>query len=330
MTEPLQAALSPDDSGVPEYAQRFYPWSRSLYGLSESNYRDYLDDVAVQELDDVAYGGERPRLNNKWYMEEVLADFLPQTLAYFDGAYLLWGAENGISQPCVLKPTNGTQGDGVAICPNGLTVEEIDGIRSQHYEFIIQQYVQQHSYAEKIWPHCLNTMRLHMIHDDEPYMVAAVHKWGTLHSGHLDNFSQGGVTTQILLDDGMLWWTREDRTKLSERYGWDPEVKGSARMPRFPESDRLAVHPESKAVIFGQRIPFWDETVTLANNVMWRVSDEITYAGLDVAVTENGPVLIEINAWPGVHLLQMHGGLLRDERYKNYVKQVLGDRYVQC
>lgn len=73
-------------------------------------------------------------------------------------------------------------------------------------------------------------------------------------------------------------------------------------------------HPDTNAKLLGQTVPMWDQVLELANNCA-PIFAPVRYQSMDVAITENGPVLIEINTGGGFDLPQLATGegFLTDE-----------------
>ena len=62
-------------------------------------------------------------------------------------------------------------------------------------------------------------------------------------------------------------------------------------------SHEFSTHPDSGIQIEGCQVPYWDAVREIAPKAM-AVFPYTQFAGLDIAVTEQGPVLIEINCQP--------------------------------
>ncbi|MHB1225419.1 MAG: sugar-transfer associated ATP-grasp domain-containing protein [Gemmatimonadaceae bacterium] len=54
-------------------------------------------------------------------------------------------------------------------------------------------------------------------------------------------------------------------------------------------------HPDTGATIAGHQLPFWPETLTLASRAL-DLARRVPLIGWDIAITDDGPVLIEANA----------------------------------
>jgi len=66
--------------------------------------------------------------------------------------------------------------------------------------------------------------------------------------------------------------------------------------------DRLEVvrHPDSDAVISDIVVPFWDEALELTQRAHRSAFPRFVFLGWDVAITAEGPLLIETNSGPGL------------------------------
>jgi hypothetical protein len=105
----------------------------------------------------------------------------------------------------------------------------------------------------------------------------------------MDNFSQGGIVIGIDLDTGKL--------------------KKNGIM-QYPQNQMFTHHPLTGTEFLGFQIPFWQELKKLAEKAQ-RVFDQIKSVGWDIAVTPNGPVIIEGNQDWGTNGIQaVNGGLL--------------------
>lgn len=158
--------------------------------------------------------------------------------------------------------------------------------------YILQKIVTQHSEMARIYDRSLNTIRMLMILDrrDEPRLVSSFARFGT--GGNLvDNWSAGGVAVGI-----------------------DGET-GRARRVAFDRRGRCyEAHPTSGVSFADVVVPFWEAARKLALEVQ-RHFPYYRLLGLDVAIGPEGPVLIELNAFPGlIGQEQTCGPLLKDPR----------------
>ena len=311
-----------------------------LYGLTTEDPSSlYVSDFARvargQRINDRRFV---PVLQNKYVFHEVLAPsfgrYLPRLLGVVvEGKFLRTGDGGSSGNPSkslvtaldetpglVVKPIDGGGGKGVHVLrrtPSGLAHNgrpidppSLRALQRTWNGYVVTEVVDQHPYAAKIFPAALNTMRVAMLRDvdtDEPFIPAAVHRFGNSQSAPTDNVARGGMTCPIDLDTGEMG----ELASLSSR--------GS--LVRYEE------HPETGARIRGVVIPMWDQARQLVIDVA-RALPYLSYVGWDVAMTEHGPKLIEGNHFMDISLFQVHQPLLRDERVRAFYERhgVVGRR----
>jgi glutathione synthase/RimK-type ligase-like ATP-grasp enzyme len=64
-----------------------------------------------------------------------------------------------------------------------------------------------------------------------------------------------------------------------------------------PTRETYPVHPDNGAAIEGRRVPCWTEAKSLAEDCV-TAFPELRFAGLDIAIGVDGPVVIEMNVFP--------------------------------
>ncbi|NJD57726.1 MAG: hypothetical protein FIA94_15150, partial [Nitrospirae bacterium] len=108
-----------------------------------------------------------------------------------------------------------------------------------------------------------------------------------------DNFSTGGIAISVDRSSGLL---------------------GSA-ISKSLDAERIDAHPASGCRISGFRIPHWNQVIQLCVKAHAAFSG-YAYVGWDVAVTGDGPVLVEGNLNWGVESMQRaHYGPLGETRF---------------
>ncbi|GAW65980.1 hexapeptide transferase family protein [Geoanaerobacter pelophilus] len=161
-------------------------------------------------------------------------------------------------------------GDGVKVRRND-TVCDLAQFELNH-PAVVQQYVRQHHLVQQFSP-TTNTIRLStMLKSDYSgvVLVCAIMRFGVGGSA-VDNLCSGGVAVGVDLTTGRLG-----------EFAVGFAGKLHAR------------HPDSGLPFKDFQIPYWPEVVELAK----RVQQHFHYhklLGLDLCITEEGPLLIEIN-----------------------------------
>lgn len=299
---------------------RFREWSRALYELDGSDPERtslYFDDVAVQQHDDIV-AEKAEEFNDKTRLAEVLPDgWVVETLGTitsgsFEGSF---GALLGTD--VVIKPVRGTCGQRVQRLGGSnlaTMLKEMPEVLAGE-DWIVTRLYEQHPFFADVWPHSTNSMRFLTYIDlgGTARIAAVVQKWGTPESGFVDNFSKGGLTTWV--HNGMLMGTMEDFSRLDQRDG------SASDRPALVEGNasRWYYHPISLAPIAGKTVPFWAEAEEMALGATELMDSHLSYAGWDILITKDGPIIIEANPWPGVQIVQVHAPLLGDLRFCEFL-----------
>lgn len=196
-----------------------------------------------------------------------------------------WGAAFGGADTSSWHYENGLYCDGDARRLTAGELLEVLARQSQGGLVLLQTRVANHPDIASLAPHALSTVRAMTIAAPcgPPRFLAGVLRMGTGHST-ADNFAQGGIAAPIDFETG----------ELGEARGLDSSG--------LTEIHRL--HPDTGARIVGTRVPFWRETVELALRAHLLVGD-LPVVGWDVAVTADGPLLVEGNWNPCIKLMQV-------------------------
>ena len=152
---------------------------------------------------------------------------------------------------------------------------------------LIEEYVVQHPAINRLSPSSVNTLRLATVSSpsfpvtpDGKYVDLA---YAALRIGGgtsvVDNFHSGGMVAAVDTETGTIITDAIDM-----------------------ESNIYKTHPVSGETIKGVVIPFFREAVDAVLREC-REKKLTGYLGWDIAITEKGPVLIELNSGPGVMLL---------------------------
>jgi hypothetical protein len=134
----------------------------------------------------------------------------------------------------------------------------------------------------------LSTIRIVTCLDeqDRPEVVAAAMRMAVGDNHLIDNFHAGGIATAVDIASGELG--QASNMGVDARLGW------------------LDRHPTSGARIRGRKLPRWDDTLRLAEQAHRAFGDRVVI-GWDVAVTPDGPVVVEGNGAPDLDIIQRTG-----------------------
>ncbi|WP_269745295.1 sugar-transfer associated ATP-grasp domain-containing protein [Thauera sp. 63] len=208
-----------------------------------------------------------------------------------------------LDKPIVTKPYGGGHGHGfdliVASDPASRTLtlrrggpvgvgDYLDRVAGDPEGLIFQQHVKQHQGLTAFSATAVNTLRILTTLKDsgDVEFPAVILKMGR-GSSLIDNVGAGGLAAHLDLETGAL----------SSGFVW-------------PGKETYETHPDSGARIDGFVVPFWREALALAA----RAHQNLTSArslGWDVAITERGPLLIEMNSYVSIPVYQRLGHSVR-------------------
>lgn len=195
-----------------------------------------------------------------------------------------------------LKPIEGWGGVGVKVgkvaIRNGQAVLQLAGsdtvldagaiidayrTSAEPAEFIIEDRLRQSGQFDRFNPASLNTFRLWVLRnaDNRISVLGGYLRVGRAGSV-IDNASAGGLMCPVDVETGTLSY---GITKHS------------------PHRDDFSAHPDHGAQLQGEVIDQWPEICRFACDVLSRLP-HTRFAGLDIAVTPDGPVLVETNPEP--------------------------------
>jgi len=197
-------------------------------------------------------------------------------------------------ESAVFKPLEGHGGKGVLIvelqrtdgdylvrpvcggAPMSLQAYVQDALAlSRGGDWLVEERLAQHPVTAALNPTSVNTVRIWVCRHNGGMRVLLAYLRIGRRGMHVDNASSGGIVAPIELELGVLDAARD---ATAERCVYDR-------------------HPDTHAPIRGVRLPCWDEVVDLAVRVLGAFP-ALRFAGMDIAIGEKGPVVIEMNVSP--------------------------------
>ncbi len=164
----------------------------------------------------------------------------------------------------------------------------------QKGQFLVEDCIVQHHKMSEIYPNAVNTLRIVTVsRNSNVHIMFRSIRMGN--SGNIvDNFNHGGLFTTIDKD-------------------------GVIRRPAVDKKGNIYTnHPFTNTNIVGFEIPLFDEAIKYVITMATKIP-EVGYVGWDIAITENGPVVVEANPFPGhdiyqskVHMKEDGTGLRKD------------------
>ncbi len=168
--------------------------------------------------------------------------------------------------------------------------------------FVHTKVIKQHDDINRIHSKSVNTMRIVSLltFEGTTEIISAFFRFG-VGDGVVDNATSGGFFVGINLEDGIL--------KSIGHYL--PEHGGK----------EITEHPDSGFKFEGFKIPYYKEACDLVIDTAKIIPDGLI--GWDVAITPNGPIIIEANAEPHIPISDIaYGGLLKNKHVKKLVDEL--------
>lgn len=160
-------------------------------------------------------------------------------------------------------------------------IEHIKGIKSKGFnnDFIIQPRILNHRDLD-FDTKALNTIRIFsFLFEDEVIVPFAEFKFSLNKDSEIDNLHAGGHVAPVDMETGKLGSSTDMGYK-------DP-------------GEWIDFHPVNGKPIKGLVLPFWEEIKELVIKGHKEAFNNRIMLGWDVAVSKNGPLIVETNGWPG-------------------------------
>jgi hypothetical protein len=173
----------------------------------------------------------------------------------------------------VLKGSRGQVGAEVEVvnCSDFTSSGLVDYMRHKHYD-LIEEYVIQHPALMELSPSGLNTVRIFtQIHQGEVRFLGARFRISV--NSAVDNMGAGNLAAPVDLETGV--------------------ITGPGVYSDITKEDQ-DVHPVSGKQITGFTLPYWKDVTELSRRAALHVPGNRS-VGWDIAITEDGPELIEGN-----------------------------------
>lgn len=180
------------------------------------------------------------------------------------------------------KPNNGQCGKGIEkINVSEWKAEELYNHLIDNKLELLEEPIKQHEDMNKLNPSSVNTTRMVTVMNENGD-VTILATFSRIGNGKVvDNFNSGGMTAKVDRDTGVI--IEEAVNKLGEVY---------------------EKHPISQTTIKGFQIPCWREARAMVIEAA-KLSPHVRYVGWDVAMTVDGPTLVEGNQFPGHDIYQV-------------------------
>lgn len=321
------------------YRRGFTSPCEKLYDFDSYGFEPYLSELQRNKLYRACNGNHRYLLDDKLSQHWMLSEYethRPRAFGLVDRGRIHSTAETefeGDSRPIsqwlprklreesrlVLKHLRGKGGKEVIVVgydeSDGFSVDGTPVSKSALLasveplsNYLVTEFIDQHPYADELYPHASNTIRLLTVWDDvaeELFTPAGVQRIGTDRSRPLDNFSVGGLSAALDIESGT--------------------VGHAAQYPFGGSVSWYNTHPDTGEDIYGKQVPNWDHVRSVVEAIA-RDNTNIPIIGWDVLLDRRGePVVLEANTGTGLDLIQVHEPLLANEDVARVAARYLPD-----
>lgn len=219
------------------------------------------------------------KLDNKNEFNELFADYLKRDWIFLTNnnqqEFYKWIKNHKV---IIAKPNNGSGGKGIIKLDTSdfPSADHLYQYLCENHLHLIEEVVKQKDYLNKIHDKSVNTIRIITITNGyETSILTSFLRVGN--GSFVDNTCSGGMVVPIDIETGK---TKYPGTDLFEHVYYK--------------------HPISNKDLVGVKIKDWDECVELVKKAS-KLCPTLKYIGWDVAVSVDGPCLIEANPYPGYY-----------------------------
>ena len=304
---------------------KFY-FGHRIYHQESGDYKNYLskrDYVKLLDINSAEKSHLKIYSENKLLFDNVLSNVgirIPQLLGYKIDSHIHLKVHNrsysirdenklievfevllADYKEIFAKPVNSYGGKNCFL----ITDKNIQSIAEKVMkvpDMIFQEKLVQHPDINRIYSHSINTLRFDSYIDDDgdAMILNSLIRFGANNSV-VDNASSGGFFVNVDLESGRLF-----------KKGMQFLIHGEQIYEK---------HPDSNVVFGGELIPFFDEAKELVLKALKTLPLKI--GGWDIAITPDGPVIIEVNFRPMLTMSDTAcGGYRKNEAMRELLKSV--------
>ncbi len=242
-----------------------------FYGKKRKEKRTYMTRRYMFRFFDAYNPIElRPRIGDKSLATKYYSDFLRReqyTKKEGLDSFLDFSSRHN---KLFVKKAVGWGGDGARTEMISCSEDAERVWKSLKNDEVVEPIMSNHDLLRKIYPGSLNTIKITILQTPKgPLVVTAIIRFGN--NTIVDNVHSGGMAAGVNIATGRI-----------ETPAMDKHFK------------RYLIHPETKQMITGVVIPEWDSIKSLAIQASL-VTPGLRYTSWDIALTNDGPVMIEGN-----------------------------------
>ena len=286
--------LNKNSNGIGSYIDMI--WCTLRYGASPNNYHDFgFDKLNASERKTYVTNGLSRKmirqLNDPAYIDlfEDKTKFAERFAKYFGRG---WVSTKNLTfdefmqfiegkEKFIYKPIENAQGQGIIVYDELKNPKAVfDDIVKRNEFSILEEWIEQHKILNDVYGEAINCLRIITVYKNgETFFLAGGVTWGN--GKKIANASASGIVSPVEFDTGML-------KKPAGDFSGNVYEK----------------HPITGADLLNIQLPFWKEILDMLREASAEIP-EVAYIGWDIAITPDGPILIEGNTTPGYRYYQI-------------------------
>ena len=168
--------------------------------------------------------------------------------------------------------------------------------------YVHTKIIEQHKEINKIHNKSVSTLRIISLitSENHPEIISVFMRFGVGDSV-IDNASSGGFFVGVNIDEGTL----KDTGHYLSQYG----------------GAKIKKHPDSGFIFEGFKVPYFKEACEEVLKGIMVIPNR--FIGWDVAITPNGPIIVEANSSPHLQISNIvNGGLLKNPHIKKLLEEL--------
>lgn len=239
-------------------------------GLSRKIIREFNDSAYIHFFEDKIEFAKR-------FADYFKRDWISTSnLDYNEFVKFIEGKEKFI-----YKPIGNAQGQGIIVFDDLKNLESVySKISNLPGEAILEEWIEQHQDLDKVYSEAINCLRIITFYkNDTVKFLAGGVTWGN--GKKIANACASGIVSPVNFDTGIL-----EKPAADFNGGYYKQ------------------HPVTNIGLVGLQLPYWNEIKDMLFHAAKRIP-QVAYVGWDIAITPNGPVLIEGNTTPGYRYYQI-------------------------
>ena len=246
------------------FAYRFYALNRveKKQFMTRRYMFDFFDRYNPSEL--------RNRIGDKRESEKYYCQLMSREQFHYEEGYASFIKFCEKHPKIFIKKAISWGGDGTRPADVSTREKADEVYKTLGDDVVVDPYLENHKVLNEIYPGSLNTIKVTTLYlKNGPEIQTALFRCGN--NTTVDNVHLGGICALVDLKTGVVF--------------------GKAVDKHFKQ---YVIHPITHKQIIGLRIPMWNQVKQLALQAA-EITPKMKYSSWDIAITPDGPVMIEGN-----------------------------------